>query len=162
MKKFLRSVGCLLLIQSAMGQIVLPNAPAPLRAVINSDMLIQFNGQKMEILGTQRGVRNAAGIYSLVGADASDTITRDKLGVAYSYALRGPVFLTGEVSVKLRGGFQANALNGIGNNVRLLVPPDVYILMVNTPNALVSLVKQLQLNPAVEWVEPFTIQGSTN
>jgi hypothetical protein len=46
--------------------------------------------------------------------------------------------------------------------LRLLVPPDVYILVTSTPSAVVSLVKQLQLNPAVEWVEPFTTQGNTN
>jgi hypothetical protein len=162
MKKFLLGMTCLLLHAASMAQIVLPHAPAPLRAVVNPDMLIQFNGQRIEILSTQRAIRNSAGIYGILGADALEVITRDKLGVAYSYALRGPVFLTGEVSVKLRPGFQANSLNEVGISARLLVPPDVYLLKVNTPNALVSLVKQLQLIPAVEWVEPYTIQGNMN
>ncbi len=162
MKKLLLSFSCLLLHATCMGQIILPSAPAPLRAVVNPDMLVQFNGQRIEILATQRAVRNSAGVYSILGADASEVITRDKLGVAYSYALRGPVFMTGEVSVKLRQGFQASSLNEVAASARLLVPPDVYILKVNTPNALVSLVKQLQLIPAVEWVEPYTIQGNTN
>ena len=161
MKNLLLSFSLFLLGPSSNAQIVLPGSQAPLRAVVNSEMLVQFNGQKIEVLPSQRGIRNSAGIYSIVSADASEIMTRDKLGVAYSYALRGPVFLTGEVSVKLRAGFQASALNGLGTNVRLLVPPDVYILMATTPNALVNLVKQLQLNPAIEWVEPFTVQGNT-
>ena len=162
MKNFFLSFCLVLWPPSAMAQIVLPNAPAPLRAVINSEMVIEFNGQKMELLPTQRGVRNSAGVFSLINAEASEPITRDKLAVAYSYAIRGSIFLTGEVSVKLRPGFQASSLSGTGSSLRLLVPPDVYILVTSTPSAVVSLVKQLQLNPAVEWVEPFTTQGNTN
>jgi len=162
MKIFFLLVSLFLMLPTSTAQIVLPNAPAALRPVVNSDMLIQFTGQRMEVLATQRGVRNASGVYTLVAADSSETITRDKLGVAYSYALRGPVFLTGEVSVKLRPGFQASAISGAAINMRLMVPPDVYILTVSTPVAVVNLVKQLQLNPAVEWVEPFATQGNTD
>jgi hypothetical protein len=151
-----------LMAQLAIAQIVLPNAPAPMRPVTNPEMVIQFNGQRMEMLTTQRGIRNASGVYSIIPADSSDTITRDKLAVAYGYALRGPVFLTGEVSVKLKPGFQASAISGAAINMRLMVPPDVYIFTVSTPVAVVTLVKQLQLNPAVDWVEPFAIQGNTD
>jgi hypothetical protein len=162
MKKFLLMVSLFLMAQLAIAQIVLPNAPAPMRPVTNPEMVIQFNGQRMEMLTTQRGIRNASGVYSIIPADSSDTITRDKLAVAYSYALRGPVFLTGEVSVKLKPGFQASAISGAAINMRLMVPPDVYIFTVSTPVAVVTLVKQLQLNPAVDWVEPFAIQGNTD
>jgi hypothetical protein len=162
MKKILLMVSLFLMAQLAIAQIVLPNAPAPMRPVTNPEMVIQFNGQRMEMLTTQRGIRNASGVYSIIPADSSDTITRDKLAVAYSYALRGPVFLTGEVSVKLKPGFQASAISGAAINMRLMVPPDVYILTVSTPVAVVTLVKQLQLNPAVDWVEPFAIQGNTD
>jgi|688.fasta_scaffold42973_2 hypothetical protein len=162
MKKFLLMVSLFLIAQLAIAQIVLPNAPAPMRPVTNPEMVIQFNGQRMEMLTTQRGIRNASGVYSIIPADSSDTITRDKLAVAYSYALRGPVFLTGEVSVKLKPGFQASAISGAAINMRLMVPPDVYIFTVSTPVAVVTLVKQLQLNPAVDWVEPFAIQGNTD
>jgi hypothetical protein len=162
MKKFLLMVSLFLIAQLALAQIVLPNAPAPMRPVTNPEMVIQFNGQRMEMLTTQRGIRNASGVYSIIPADSSDTITRDKLAVAYSYALRGPVFLTGEVSVKLKPGFQASAISGAAINMRLMVPPDVYIFTVSTPVAVVTLVKQLQLNPAVDWVEPFAIQGNTD
>jgi len=162
MKKIFITLCVCLLALMGHAQILLPNAPAPLRAVVNPEMLIQFNGQRMEVLATQRGVRNVAGTYTLITADATDGLSRDKLGVAYSYARRGPVFLTGEVSAKLRTGFQASALSGLGVDIRLLAPPDVYILTVSTPPAIVSLVKQLQLNPAVEWVEPFTVQGNIN
>jgi hypothetical protein len=162
MKKFLLMVSLFLMAQLAIAQIVLPNAPAPMRPVTNPEMVIQFNGQRMEMLTTQRGIRNSSGVYSIIPADSSDTITRDKLAVAYSYALRGPVFLTGEVSVKLKPGFQASAISGAAINMRLMVPPDVYIFTVSTPVAVVTLVKQLQLNPAVDWVEPFAIQGNTD
>jgi hypothetical protein len=162
MKKILLMVSLFLMAQLAIAQIVLPNAPAPMRPVNNPEMVIQFNGQRMEMLTTQRGIRNASGVYSIIPADSSDTITRDKLAVAYSYALRGPVFLTGEVSVKLKPGFQASAISGAAINMRLMVPPDVYIFTVSTPVAVVTLVKQLQLNPAVDWVEPFAIQGNTD
>jgi hypothetical protein len=162
MKKIFMMLCVSLLALLGHAQILLPNAPAPLRAVVNPEMMIQFNGQRMEVLATQRGVRNAAGTYTLSNADATDVLSRDKLGVAYSYARRGHVLLTGEVSAKLRTGFQASALSGLGADIRLLAPPDVYILTVSTPPAIVSLVKQLQLNPAVEWVEPFTIQGNIN
>ena len=162
MKNLLLLVSFFLMAPSAMAQIVLPNAPASLRPVTHPEMLIQFNGQRMEMLATQRGIRNTSGVYSIIPADTSEAITRDRLAVAYSYALRGPVFLTGEVSVKLRPGFQASAISGAAINMRLMVPPDVYILTVSTPVAIVNLVKQLQLNPAVDWVEPFAIQGNTN
>jgi hypothetical protein len=162
MKKILLMVSLFLMAQLAIAQIVLPNAPAPMRPVTNPEMVIQFNGQRMEMLTTQRGIRNASGVYSIIPADSSDTITRDKLAVAYSSALRGPVFLTGEVSVKLKPGFQASAISGAAINMRLMVPPDVYIFTVSTPVAVVTLVKQLQLNPAVDWVEPFAIQGNTD
>ena len=162
MKKLLLLVTLFLAAPLTMAQIVLPNAPASPRPVINPEMVIQFNGQRMEILAAQRGIRNASGVFSIIPADSSDTITRDKLAVAYSYALRGPVFLTGEVSVKLKPGFQASAISGAAINMRLMVPPDVYIFTVSTPVAVVTLVKQLQLNPAVDWVEPFAIQGNTD
>ena len=162
MKHLLLSLGLLCLAPSLMAQIVLPNSPAPLRDVVNTEMVIQFNGQKLEVLPTQRGIRNSSGAYKLISTNASEPFTRDSLGVAYSYAIRGPVFLTGELSVKLKPGFQANALSGTGTNARLMVPPDVYIMMVGTPSAMVNLVKQLQLNPAVDWVEPFTTQGNIN
>lgn len=162
MKHLLLSLSLVCLAPCLMAQIVLPNTPAPLRDVVNTEMLIQFNGQKLEVLPTQRGIRNSSGAYKLISTNASEPFTRDSLGVAYSYAIRGPVFLTGELSVKLKPGFQANALSGTGTNARLMVPPDVYIMMVGTPSAMVNLVKQLQLNPAVDWVEPFTTQGNIN
>ena len=162
MKNLLLLVSLFLMAPSAMAQIVLPNAPASLRPVTHPEMLIQFNGQRMEMLATQRGIRNTSGVYSIIPADTSEAITRDRLAVAYSYALRGPVFLTGEVSVKLKPGFQASAISGAALNMRLMVPPDVYIFTVSTPVAVVTLVKQLQLNPAVDWVEPFAIQGNTD
>ena len=142
-------------------QIIVPD-PQPRRAVSNLDMVIQFGGQKLEILPSKRAIRQPSGQYSIVVVDTSEAINKDKLGVAYSFALASNVMFTGEISFKTRAGANASSTGALATRVKVLVPPDVYVLTANSPIELVSLVKLLQKNPSVEWVEPFIAHGRIN
>ena len=142
----------------ACGQLVAPQAPTP-RPVSNAAMVIQFGSQRIEVLPTSRAVKQASGHYNVVDAGTSEAMTKDKLGVGYSYASNAKILMNGDISVKLRAGYSVTSLGPLAAGSKLLVPPDLYVLNASTPLDLVRMVGALQANPAVDWVEPFIIRA---
>ena len=125
-------------------------------------MLIQFGGQRIEVLPANRAVREANGQYSIVQAETSEVITTDRLGVGYSYASNSNILLSGEISVKLKPQYSMASLGSLASGSKLLVSPDVYLLKANTPLDLIRIMGLLQANPAVNWAETFTIRARIN
>jgi hypothetical protein len=153
MKKYIILLAFLLSNQ-LLAQIAIPSVSDGPRPVSNPDMLIQLNGQKIEVLPNLRAIKQGNS-YSIISTDSADVLTSEKLGVAYSYARRGNIPLTGEISFKTRASFNAGSLGSISSKIKILIAPNVYIFNVNTPVELVSALKILQNNNGVEWVEPF-------
>ena len=145
----------------ASAQLLVPEPPPP-RAVSNAAMLIQFGGQRIEVLPANRAVRESNGQYSIVQADVNEVMTMDRLGVGYSYASNSNIMLSGEVSVKLKPQYSMASLGSLAAGSKLLVSPDVYLLKASTPLDLIRMMGLLQANPAVSWAEPFTIRGRIN
>lgn len=142
----------------ACGQLVAPQAPTP-RPVSNAAMVIQFGSQRIEVLPASRAVKQANGQFSVVDAGNSEAMTKDRLGVGYSYASNAKVLMNGDISVKLRAGYSVTSLGPLAAGSKLLVPPDLYVLNASTPLDLVRMMGTLQANPAVDWVEPFIIRA---
>jgi hypothetical protein len=146
-----------LLSSYAHAQITAPNSSQASRPVANPDMLIQFNGKKIEVLPNSRAIKQGSS-YSVITTDAADSLSPERLGVAYSYTSKGIVPLSGEISFKARPGFNVGSLGSMSSKLKILVPPDVYIFNVNSPAELVNSIKTLQTNVGIEWVEPFIAQ----
>lgn len=142
-------------------QPVLPEVK-PARTIIDPAMVIQFGGQKIEVLQNIRAIRQESGAYSVVDSDASENIGKNKLGVAYSYTIGSNILFNGEISIKMKSGNTSASLGGTGSGLKLLIPPDIYVKVVDTPQDLVKWVNLLQAQPSVEWVEPFTIRARLN
>lgn len=145
----------------ASAQLLVPE-PTPPRVVSNAAMLIQFGGQRIEVLPASRAVRESNGQYSIVQADTSEIMTMDRLGLGYSYAINSNVLLSGEISVKLKPQYSMASMGSLAAGSKLLVSPDLYLLKANTPLDLVRMMGLLQANPAVNWAEPFTIRARIN
>jgi len=145
----------------ASAQLLAPD-PTPPRVVSNAAMLIQFGGQRIEVLPASRAVRESNGYYSIQQADTSEVIAVDKLGVGYSYASNSNVLLSGEITLKLKPQYSVASLGTLATGSKLLVSPDLYLLKANTPLELIRMMGLLQSNPAVNWAEPFTIRARIN
>ena len=146
---------------SSHAQLVVPEVK-PVRPITDASMIIQFGGQKLEVLPSLRAIRQDSGVYTIFDSDASEAIRTEKLGVAYSYAVASNVLFNGEISVKLKPGFSASTLGGVGSGLNVLVSPDIYVMTVTTPHDLVRWVNLLQAQPSVQWVEPFIVKARVN
>lgn len=142
----------------ANAQLVAP-APPKQRQVIDTNMVIQFGNHRIEVIPGKRAVKQLNGQYSLVTAETSDTISKDRLAVGYSYASSAQIMLNGELNVKLKTGYSLTALGSTSEGAKLLIPPDLFVLSASTPHDLVRKMKVLQTNPAVDWVEPFILRN---
>jgi len=152
MKKKMTVIILVVLSTRAQAQLIAP-PPNPVRMVGNATMLIQFGGHRLEILPTQRAVRQANGQFTVVDANAVDTINKDSLGMAYSYSANTKVTINGEISMKLKTNYTVSSLGNLAAGAKPLVPPYIYVFQAATPMDLVKIVNQLQANSAVEWVE---------
>ena len=146
---------------SSYAQLVAPEAK-PVRPITDALMVIQFGGQKLEVLPSIRATRKNSGPYSIVNTEPLEVISNEKLGVAYSYAVASNVLFNGEISIKFKPGYALSSLGGVGTSFKLLVSPDIYVMTVTTPADLVKWVNLLQAQPSIQWVEPFTIKARFN
>lgn len=145
----------------AHAQLVVPESP-PARAIGDAAMLMQFGGQKIEVFPASRAVKSLNGQYTLVDASTSEALSKDRVGVGYSHASHSHVVLSGEISIKLKARYSVASLGPIASEVKLQMPPDLYLFTARTPLDLVRWVGWLQANPAVEWVEPFSVRARIN
>ena len=147
----------LLAATAAHAELAPPPVAAP-RQVGDAAMVIHSNGQQLEVLPGSRAVRKNTGRHQLVAASHSDTITKDQLGVAYSYATGDNVLLTGEISFKLKAGANIAQLGSLARGAKIFAPPDVYLVKASTPSEIVRLTRQLQASSAVEWAETYSVR----
>lgn len=141
----------------ANAQLVVPEPPLH-RAISDMGMVIQFGSHRIEVLPTKRAVKQANGQYKVMTTGTSEAITKDKLGIGYSYASNTHVLINGELNVKLRTGYSLTSLGALASGAQLLIPPDLFVLNASTPHDLVRMMGALQTNRAVDWVEPFIIR----
>ncbi len=156
--KFIQIILTSLIGVSSQAQLLVPGIK-PTRSIIDPAMIIQFGGQKLEILPNLRAIRKDLNTYTILNANVSEAISKENLGVAYSYAIKSNILLNGEISIKLRDGYTASALTAISTNAKILISPDIYIITASTPQDLVKWVNLLQTLPSVQWIEPFTIKA---
>jgi hypothetical protein len=142
------------------------------RSIQDPQMVIS-GSSKLELLPTSRAVPQpsegnfATPIFSIITTSANAPITNKQLAVAYNHALNTTVFLTGEVSFKLKAGanlstLQADLQSVINVSPKLLVPPSVYIFNATSPAQIVNLTNKLKASSAVEWAEAAVILGRVN
>jgi len=146
---------------SSFAQLFAPEAK-PVRPITNALMVVQFGGQKMEVLPSVRATKKDSGSYSIVNTEPSEIIVNEKLGVAYSYAVSSNILFNGEISIKIKQGYSISNLGGLSTTFKLLVAPDIYVMTVTTPADLVKWINLLQAQPSIQWVEPFTIKARFN
>ena len=146
---------------SSYAQLVAPEVK-PVRPIKDASMVIQFGGQKLEVLPNIRATRKDSGPFSIVNSDSLEVIANEKLGVAYSYAVASNVLFNGEISIKFKPGYAVSSLGGMGTSFKLLLSPDIYVMTVTTPADLVRWVNLLQAQSSIQWVEPFIIKGRFN
>lgn len=149
----LSAVNCTL----ANAQLVVPEPPLQ-RPIVDMTMVIQFGSHRIEVLPTKRAVKQANGQYTMMTTGPSEAMTKDKLGIGYSYASNAHVLINGELNVKLRTGYSLTSLGALASGAQLLIPPDLFVLNASTPHDLVRMMGALQTNRAVDWVEPFIIR----
>ena len=142
------------------------------QAIQDPQMVI--NGpNRLELLPTNRAVPQpsqgnfATPIFSIISTGANAPITNTQLAVAYNHALNTTVFLSGEVSFKLKTGASLSSLQKdlqavISVSPQLLVSPNVYIFNATSPSQIVNLTNQLKASSAVEWAEAAVILGRVN
>jgi hypothetical protein len=159
--KLLKIVLVCFISELAHAQLNVPDVKS-FRPVLNAAMVIQVGGQKLEVLPNSRAVQIGSAMYSITNSDSSENITKDRLGVAYSYAINSNILLNGEITIKLKNGNTVSSLGSLGTGLKSLVPPSVFVMNANTPSDLVRWVNLLQAHPAVEWVEPFTVKARVN
>ena len=157
---------CLIIVSNLIGfasyaQLTPPEV-RPIRPITDASMVIQFGGQKMEILPSLRAIRNESGTYTITNSDPSVTISNEKLGIAYSYSIASNILFNGEISIKLRPGYDASTLEKKGVVLNVLISPDLYVTTVTTPQDLVKWTNLLQAESSVQWVEPNIIKARLN
>ena len=142
----------------ANAQLVVPEPPLQ-RPVMDMNMVIQFGGHRIEVLPAKRAVLQANGHYTALSTGTSEAMTKDRLGMGYSYASNTHVLMNGELSVKLKTGFSLTSLGPLSTGAKLVIPPNLFVLNASTPHELVRMMRALQTHPAVDWVEPFIVRN---
>jgi len=142
----------------ANAQLVVPEPPLQ-RPIMDMNMVIQFGGHRIEVLPAKRAVLQANGHYTVMSTGTSEAMTKDRLGMGYSYASNTHVLMNGEFSVKLKTGFSLTSLGPLSTGAKLLIPPNLFVLNASTPHELVRMMRALQTHPAVDWVEPFIVRN---
>lgn len=142
----------------ANAQLVVPEPPLQ-RPILDMNMVIQFGGHRIEVLPAKRAVLQVNGHYTVMSTGTSEAITKDRLGIGYSYASNTHVLMNGEVSVKLKTGFSLTSLGPLSTGAKSLIPPDLFVLNASTPQELVRMMGALQSHRAVDWVEPFILRN---
>ena len=105
--------------------------------------------------------------FSIITTTTTAPISNMQLAVAYDHTLNTRVFLTGEVTFKLKTGFSLSSLQTSLQSITnatpsLLVAPNVYVFYATSPKQIVTLSNQLKASSAVEWVEVYVIHGRVN
>ena len=160
-KKLSLIILCNLIALASYAQLAPPEV-RPVRPIVDASMVIQFGGQKMEVLPNLRAIRNESGAYTVTNSDTSVTISNEKLGVAYSYSIASNILFNGEISIKLKPGYDASILEKKGLVLNVLISPDLYVTTVTTPQDLVKWTNLLQAESSVQWVEPNIIKARLN
>jgi len=137
--------------------------------VITGDNQLEVLPNSRAIPQTNQATQPSSNIpyYRLIQTNAAAPINNKQLGIAYDHALNKTVFLTGEVSFKLKTGASLNTvLTGLqGANTSapsLLVPPNIYVFYATTPQQIVSLTNQLKASSLVDWADAYVLNGRLN
>jgi len=140
--------------------------PRVIQKVVDSSMVIDYRGSKLEILPTVRATQHLSTsgkqvVHSVSRASESDPISPQQLGVVFNHSMQVQGYITGEIAFKMKGGLQAtDSLDKASYpGLAKLTDPNVYLVVARTPSEFMELIKRLQGRHDIEWVEPIVMYG---
>ena len=158
MKKILLTLLVFVYCQIGFAQLIISKNILQADPILNPAMVIQVGARDLEVLPSLRALRLNDGKYQLIESESA--YSGSLFGVAFDHTQKAYVFLTGDISFRLKNGSSLSVLpNTIAPKSKLIANPDTYVLNVNSPSEVVNLFNQLKASPAVEWAEVFIIQG---
>lgn len=158
MKIFLIALLVVFSYKPLFAQLNVPNNSVQAKAVINPALVIQVGARKLELISNLRALPLGNSKYQLINSESS--YSSSIYGVAYDHTQKAYVFLTGDISFKLLNNAGLSSLSStVSLRSKLLAGPSTYVLNVTSPSDVVKIFSELKSDPAVEWVEIFTIQG---
>jgi len=159
MKKILFALLACIYCQMGLAQLIISKNVFRAEPILNPSMVIQVGSRDLEVLASSRAMRLNNGKYQLI--DSNSAYSGTLFGVAYDHTQKAYVFLTGDISFRLKASSELSKLpNAIAVRSKLIVNPNTYVLNANSPADVVDLFNQLKASTAVEWAEVFIIQGS--
>jgi hypothetical protein len=139
----------------------LPTTP---RAVADPANVLDDRGAKLEVYPMRRATAQLSTttrtvVHRVIRAQATDTIGPQQLGVVFNYAMQQQGYITGEIAFKLKAGRSAEDFNAAlyPGMKEIILASGVYVVNTTTPAEFMAVMKRLQGNASVEWVEP-TVQ----
>lgn len=140
--------------------------PMLMKSVADESMVIDDRGSKLELLPTMRATQKLSSsdnqvVHSVFEVDESAPISPQELGVVFNHAMQVQGYITGEIAFKMKDGLQATDMLDATSYPGLakLTNPNIYLVVARTPSEFVKLVKLLQAQTDVEWVEPIVAYG---
>lgn len=122
--------------------------------------VFQHVGSDIEVFPTQRAVRvnNVSGIAQVNAVTTYPSTTpysQSLRGVVFNYALQQYGCTIGEVAFMLKPNSSLNQLPlNASMHAKKILKSGVYVVTANTPQNFLDIVRTLQHNAAVAWVEP--------
>ena len=123
------------------------------KSVSNPAMVIMDRGVKLEVIPSLRVVLDDSSRSTLASASASSAIDPQHLGVVFNHSMQVRGYATGEIAFKAKDAFDPSAVASYPG-LKLVVDPNIYLVVARTPQELIDLTKRLQGEANIEWVEP--------
>jgi hypothetical protein len=121
----------------------------------------RFDGTSLAVLMNRRANRSVSRnaidgrVFTVDRASPSDSLSYERSGVVYNYALQAYGVVSGEISFKVRDGVDASTFAwGQTSLPRRLVGPTVFVVNTPTLDEFVRVMKMLRGDGRVQWVEP--------
>ena len=135
------------------------------RAVVDPANVLDDRGAKLEIYPARRALPklNATThtvVHQVVRANATDGIGPKHLGVVFNHAMQQQGYITGEIAFRMKAGQSPVGFSpALYPGLKKIVASGVYVANARTLSEFMAVVKRLQRNPTVDWVEPAVQYG---
>lgn len=141
-------------------------APArELKPIADPSMVVDDRGASLEVYPTKRAYPEAdatgrASTHRVVTMEVGAPIGPAQLAVVFNHAMQQQGYASGEITFKIKAGHSVSAVRAAGYpGMKRISKSGIYALYSRTPAEFVSLLKQLQKRPDLEWVEPTVVYG---
>lgn len=123
-------------------------------AVAADTRVLDDRGSKLEVLMQLQATPSPSGAPKIAAQSKSPRLSQTSMGVVYNQSLRAKGMINGEITFAIKGVTPGAFPEAQYPGFRMLVKPNVYIVVTRSTDEFVQVYERLKGRSDVEWVEP--------